>query len=86
MTDCDNYSENLAFEPEFTWGNLLDWVREFCHSKKMYFELEYDSTMLMIGQVVFEEDGDVSCCECGKILAETRTPRQMQTIIKALYE
>lgn len=82
-----DYNDNLAFEPEFTWEDLIDWVKSI--APKLIEQNEsismYERGFFLINNICF--------CECGNVLtngrayiARDKTPRQMQTIIKALYE
>lgn len=86
MNNTPDYNDNLAFEPEFTWEDLVEWAKEFCKKHHLSYELDYCDTLLAIDLVSVQKDGYVSCNGCYHSLAENRTPRQMQTIIKALYE
>lgn len=86
MTDYDNYSDNLAFEPEMTWEDLVKWAQKFCAKSKIYF-FEYRSMSgFEVDGLSINRDGSIFCnwsCELSK---NARSYRQIQTIIEALYE
>ena len=86
MNNTPDYENNLAFEPEMTWEDLVKWAEEFCKLNQLFFDLNYGFSYLTVGELNCRNDGLVDCGCCSNTLAQNRTPRQMQTIIKALYE
>ena len=88
-----DYNDNLAFEPEMTWEDLIEWVRK-CREEYNDFNVYICDEDIYAKNLTFCSDGhiyvDESCLgdEITVIPCVTseRTPRQMQTIIKALYE
>lgn len=87
MTDYDNYSDNLAFEPEFTWGDLLEWVDSVALNliERNESITIYENSFFLINNICFTKCGNVLTDERAYI-AKNRTPRQMRVIIKTLYE
>lgn len=86
MSDWENYKDNLAFEPELTWDELAEWARNYAEKNDIRLEEEQNSFTLW----------GIECYKDGEILLQTNydsvdlkkkaSPRQMQTIIKVLYE
>lgn len=77
--NAPDYNDNLAFEPEMTWEDLVEWAKEFCKQQKLGASIYPDA--FIIQSLTFDRSGDIEQCR-----VKNRTPRQMQTIIKALYE
>lgn len=78
-----DYENNLAFEPEFTWEDLVKWAKEFAENKKLSIKLKEKN--IVIDTVSLWRQGFVYSVD-GMCLNVQRNPRQMQTVIKALYE
>ncbi len=88
-----DYNDNLAFEPEFTLEDLVKWVRKYREEVNDFDIIAGDEDIYLKnlrfcsdGYIYVDEDSleeDVNVVPC---ITSERTPRQMQTIIKALYE
>lgn len=78
-----DYAENLAFEPEMTWEDLVEWAKEFADKNKLRMKAKVRG--IDVGELSIWPSGIVYSIT-GTCLNINRTPRQMQTIIKALYE
>ena len=83
MSDYHDYNENLVFDPKMTWEEFVE----------KYGDDEYDMFVMRIGEnkhLSFWKDGQVvitySYMGYGSriILAENRTPEEMEAIIEAL--
>lgn len=85
MSDYEDY-ENLAFEPEFTWEDLVEWVEDVFSGRCLLSSNIFGSKFYINRLFVFEDIGVIRLYDSDRIIAGHRTPRQMQTIIKALYE
>lgn len=78
-----DYNDNLAFEPEMTWKDLVEWAENF--GKEKGLRTRKGGTSIDIDTLSIWQSGFVYSID-GVCLNIKRTPRQMQTIIKALYE
>ena len=74
-----DYNDNLAFEPELNWEELVALMRD--KIEQGYFETWFD---VKIGEAIatFYSTGDVVIE--GKVVKKKKTPAQMKTIIEAL--
>ncbi len=83
MNNTPDYENNLAFEPEMTWEDLVKWAENFGKEKRL--RIKKGDTSISVDMLVCWQIGYVYNVD-GLCLNINRTPRQMQTIIKALYE
>lgn len=85
--NAPDYNDNLAFEPELTWEDLVKWVKNIAPKliEQGHSVATYNITVVFINNICFNERGNV-LTNTGAYIARNKTPRQMQTIIKALYE
>lgn len=75
-----DYNDNLAFEPEFTWKDLVALMRDKIEQGclETWFDVKIGEAI-----VTFYSTGDVVIA--GAVVAKNKTPAQMKTIIEALW-
>lgn len=83
-----DYKEDLAFEPKMTFKDLCLWVKQLNNPKLAVDDDVATCECIYIGSeenaIEFDICGIIAIN--GDILNYKRTPAQMQTIIKALFE
>lgn len=77
--NAPDYENNLVFPPTITWTELVEWAKGVKGAKV------YDG-YFVIDDLQFMNTGEIWIYWEDYKLAENRTPAQMQTIIKALFE
>lgn len=80
MNNGPDYKDNLAFEPEMTWEQLVEWAE----SKNL--DISGGKNRISIGTIIFWDDKTIahSLASYYKTIAENRTPAQMKLIIEEL--
>lgn len=85
-----DYENDLAFEPEMTWKELMKWARNLAATGHACMYIGEDNIyacnleFCADGHVYVDDNAiDDNVVPC---ITSERTPRQIQAIIKALYE
>lgn len=86
-----DYGDNLAFEPEMTWEELVEWVKKSIDKDILYIhnESNYVDEYIEIKQMIFSRTGDIyfnNWDEYHELICTGKTPRNIQTIIKVLFK
>lgn len=74
-----DYENDLAFEPQFTWGDLIENCRHYD-----LFSKQQLAGYFSVGTLNFYSNGTIKAS--GITIAENRTPSQMMQIIKNLHD
>lgn len=79
--NAPDYKDDLAFEPEMTWEEFKNWCKNF--------DILIKETFVYYNGLYFYDDGDIVVRVGdyeGILVSKNRTYKQMQEIIKNLYE
>ena len=82
--NAPDYNDNLAFEPRMTWEQLIEWMKNSDLVLKCNITMK-SKDWFMLNNIFFNSIGNVLTNE-RYFIADNRTPAQMQTIIKTLFE
>ena len=89
--NAPDYGDNLVFEPEMTWEELVEWVKKSVDKDNICIHNEggYINEEIQIEKFIFTRTGCIYFENFDyedEIVFENRTPENMQAIIKALYQ
>ena len=89
--NAPDYRDNLYFEPEMTWEQLLEWIKKSFDKDDIYIhnEGEYVDEYIEMKQMIFSRTGDIhfnNWDEYHELICTGKTPRNMQIVIKVLFK
>lgn len=82
--NAPDYEDDFVFEPAMTWEQLVEWVKNSDLVLKCNITME-SKDWFMLNNIFFNSIGNV-LTDGRCFIADNRSPEQMQTIIKTLFE